>query len=88
MKNLAQLAKSKPRPHTTARNCCLRARAQRCREAGIQVSVRSVSRCLKALVEKGLLQRDGKSYVPTEIGKKRFEVSGNVEDPKVSSQNA
>ena len=60
---------------------------QRCGEAGIQVSVRSVSRCLKALVEKGLLQREGKSYVPTEIGKKRFGVSGNPEDPKVSSQN-
>jgi len=58
---------------------------RKCTEAGIQVSVRSVSRCLKALVEKGLLQRDGKSYVPTEIGKKRFGVSGNPEDPKVSS---
>ena len=61
---------------------------QDCSEAGIQVSARSVSRCLKALTEKALLQRDGKSYVPTEIGKKRFGVSVNPEEPKVSSQNA
>jgi predicted transcriptional regulator len=61
---------------------------QDCREAGIQVSARSVSRCLKALTEKGLLQREGKSYVPTEIGKKRFEMSGNPEEPRISSQNA
>jgi hypothetical protein len=45
---------------------------QKCNEAGIQVSVRSVSRCLKALAEKGLLQREGKSYVPTEASKSRF----------------
>ena len=45
---------------------------QDCSEAGIQVSARSVSRCLKALTEKALLQRDGKGYVPTEISRKRF----------------
>jgi predicted transcriptional regulator len=43
-----------------------------CREAGIQVSARSVSRCLKALTGKALLQRDGKGYVPTETGRRRF----------------
>jgi hypothetical protein len=42
----------------------------KCSEVGIQVSPRSVSRCLKALTEKRLLQREGKSYVTTEEAKK------------------
>jgi hypothetical protein len=45
---------------------------QDCRGAGIQVSARSVSRCLKALTGKALLQRDGKGYLPTETSRSRF----------------
>ncbi len=41
--------------------------AERCGQAGtIEISPRSVSRCLKVLTEKGFLCRVGNSYVPTE----------------------
>jgi Mn-dependent DtxR family transcriptional regulator len=56
---------------------------QKCGEAGIQVSPRSVSRCLKGLTEKALLQRDGKGYMPTEIGTKR--VANEINAPKLNS---
>jgi predicted transcriptional regulator len=56
---------------------------QKCGEAGIQVSPRSVSRCLKGLMEKALLQRDGKGYMPTEIGTKR--VANEINAPKLNS---
>jgi hypothetical protein len=42
---------------------------QDCAKAGIQVSARSVSRCLKALSDKGFLRREGKTYVSTEESK-------------------
>ena len=40
--------------------------AQKCREAGIEIGPRQVSRYLKALTDKGLLRREGKRYVPQE----------------------
>jgi len=40
--------------------------AQKCREAGIEIGPRQVSRYLKVLTEKGLLRREGKRYVPAE----------------------
>jgi predicted HTH transcriptional regulator len=43
--------------------------SQKCNEAGIDISVRSVSRYLKVLTEKGLLRKQGNSYVPTEPSK-------------------
>ena len=43
--------------------------AQKCREAGIEIGPRQVSRYLKILTEKGLLRREGKRYVPTELSR-------------------
>ena len=40
--------------------------AQKCRESGIEIGPRQVSRYLKILTEKGLLRREGKRYVPAE----------------------
>jgi hypothetical protein len=40
--------------------------AQQCKEAGIEIGPRQVSRYLKVLTGKGLLRREGKRYVPTE----------------------
>ena len=36
-------------------------------EAGIEIGPRQVSRYLKILTEKGLLRREGKRYVPTDL---------------------
>jgi hypothetical protein len=45
--------------------------SQSCTGRGMEMSVRSVSRCLKALTDKGLLQRQGKEYLPTELARNR-----------------
>ena len=44
---------------------------QKCKDAGFEIGARSVSRCLKILTEKGLLERKGNGYVPTERSRKR-----------------
>jgi hypothetical protein len=41
--------------------------AQKCKEAGLEIGVRQVSRYLKILTEKGLLRREGKRYMATEL---------------------
>ncbi len=43
---------------------------QKCREAGIEIGPRQVSRYLKVLTEKGLLRREGKRYVPPDSSMK------------------
>jgi hypothetical protein len=43
--------------------------AQKCGEQGIDIAARSVSRCLKILTEKGMLRREGKKYLPTDLAK-------------------
>jgi len=45
--------------------------SQNCTARGLDMSVRSVSRCLKTLAEKGMLRRDGKTYVPTDLARDR-----------------
>jgi predicted transcriptional regulator len=40
--------------------------AEKCNQTGIDISVRSVSRYLKVLIEKGLLEREGNGYILTE----------------------
>jgi hypothetical protein len=45
--------------------------SQSCTSRGIEMSVRSVSRCLKSLTDKGLIQRQGKEYLPTELARNR-----------------
>ena len=45
--------------------------AQRCTEKGTMISARSVSRYLKILTDKGLLQRVGNGYAPTELARKQ-----------------
>ncbi|MDA4123385.1 MAG: winged helix-turn-helix domain-containing protein, partial [Thaumarchaeota archaeon] len=40
--------------------------AAKCREVGIEIGARQVSRYLKTLTDKGLLRREGRRYVPTE----------------------
>ncbi len=45
--------------------------AQKCTEVGINISVRSVSRYLRILTDKGLLRREGNGYVPTEPSRKQ-----------------
>ena len=43
---------------------------ERCSQAGMKISARSVSRRLKLLTEKGLLKREGKGYARTETSEK------------------
>ena len=43
--------------------------AQKCGEQGIEIAARSVSRCLKILTEKGMLRREGKKYLSTDLAK-------------------
>jgi len=47
--------------------------AEKCSEGEgeVEISPRSVSRCLKALTDKGLLQRVGNVYAPTEQARKQ-----------------
>ena len=45
--------------------------AERCSEKGAEISARSVSRYLKALTDKGLLQRLDNGYAPTEQARKQ-----------------
>jgi Fe2+ or Zn2+ uptake regulation protein len=45
--------------------------SQRCSEEGIEIGVRSVSRYLKILTEKGLLRREQKKYLPTDLARNR-----------------
>jgi repressor of nif and glnA expression len=45
--------------------------AEKCSGKGAEISARSVSRCLKALTDKGLLQRAGNGYAPTEQAKEQ-----------------
>ena len=45
--------------------------AEKCSEKGTMIGARSVSRYLKILTEKGLLQRVGNGYVPTELARKQ-----------------
>jgi hypothetical protein len=44
--------------------------AKRCNEAGLEVGERSVSRYLRILTERGLLQRVGNGYEPTELSRR------------------
>jgi len=41
----------------------------KCTEQGMEVAVRSVSRILKILTDKGLLTREGKKYLPTDLAR-------------------
>jgi len=45
--------------------------SQSCTDRGIDISVRSVSRLLKALADCGLLRREGKKYLPTDLARNR-----------------
>jgi TraM recognition site of TraD and TraG/Helicase HerA, central domain len=45
--------------------------SQRCGGQGIEIGVRSVSRYLKILTAKGLLRREGKKYLPTDLARNR-----------------
>ncbi|MDG6922133.1 MAG: BlaI/MecI/CopY family transcriptional regulator, partial [Nitrososphaerota archaeon] len=44
--------------------------SRKCSEKGMEVAVRSVSRYLKILTDKGLLQRKAKIYEPTDLSRK------------------
>jgi hypothetical protein len=43
--------------------------SQKCTEQGMEMAVRSVSRTLKILTDKGLLRREAKKYLPTDLAR-------------------
>ncbi|TLX93023.1 MAG: hypothetical protein E6K96_09925 [Thaumarchaeota archaeon] len=45
--------------------------SQKCSDNGIEIGVRSVSRYLRILTERGLLRRDGKKYMVNNLARNR-----------------
>jgi hypothetical protein len=45
--------------------------SQKCGEQGLEMAIRSVSRSLKILTDKGMLRRERKKYIPTDLARNR-----------------